>query len=117
MDRITKGFGLAAALLLPLGGLAASDSAYDIDADASRTIRLSLCGPAVTVMANGDGDTDLDFWLYNAAGRLIHEDIDETDMMITTVRRRDGSCGRYRLVVRNLGDVYNRMDLTLRDRT
>ncbi|WP_176473126.1 hypothetical protein [Sphingomonas lenta] len=110
-----KAIVAAAALIVPLGAAYANTRAYNIDANTRESFNLRLCGPAVTVTADGDDDTDLDYWLYNSAGQLVHRDLDRTDMMIRTIYRRDGSCGNYRLVVRNLGDIYNRMQLSLDD--
>ena len=55
------------------------------------------------VIVDGDGDTDLDCWLYSSTGRLVSSDTDATD---TCVLPSPG-IGTHRVVVRNLGDVYN----------
>jgi hypothetical protein len=55
------------------------------------------------VMVRGDGDTDLDCWLYNPQGRLVASDTDGTDFCVLAAP----DVGTHRLVIRNLGEVYN----------
>jgi hypothetical protein len=55
------------------------------------------------VVVRGDGDTDLDCYLYRN-GRLVSSDTDETDICVLSTR---GQSGQFRLYVRNIGDVYN----------
>ena len=67
--------------------------------------RLDVSGWRVTV--RGDGDTDLDCYLY-ANGRLVATDDDDTDYCILDTR---GNTGPYTLYVRNWGGVYNQYDV------
>lgn len=57
----------------------------------------------------GDGDTDLDLFVYDMNGTLVARDIDYTDRCFVDwyPRRR----GTYRIVIRNLGSVWNRYTL------
>jgi hypothetical protein len=57
------------------------------------------------VVVEGDGDTDLDCWVYDRFGRLLGQDVDGTDLCI--VRFRNLSSGELTIRIRNLGDVYN----------
>ncbi|MGH8636154.1 MAG: hypothetical protein ACREUZ_03370 [Burkholderiales bacterium] len=60
----------------------------------------------------GDGDTDLDCFVFDSAGNLLGADRDGTDYCIVTWYQTRGD----RLVFRisNLGDVYNRYEFRLR---
>lgn len=57
----------------------------------------------------GDGDTDLDIFVYDPAGRLVARGIGTTDR--ETVSFMPPVTGTYRIVVRNLGNVWNRFSL------
>lgn len=85
---------------------------HRVEANATESYNLRLCGRTVRVVADGDGDTDLDFDLYDPNGREIHSDYDETDMMVVTVNNTS-SCGNYRLKVINRGSVFNAMRLSM----
>lgn len=109
---------LAAALTLtaPLAPASAETRTYRVEANEERSFDLYLCSPSVRVTAVGDGDTDLDFWLHSPAGRMLHEDVDELDWTVADVNRSYmRGCGTYRFEVRNLGDVYNDMELSVED--
>lgn len=58
-----------------------------------------------TLAMAGDGDTDLDLFIYDAAGNLVASDIGLTDQAVL----RWFSSGRqtFRVVVKNHGRVYN----------
>lgn len=66
-------------------------------------------GEMAVVSIVGDGDTDLDLFVYDNAGRLIVQGIGLTDR--ETVRWLPSTTGTYRIVVRNLGGVWNRYSL------
>lgn len=57
------------------------------------------------VMIVGDGDTDLDLFVYDERGREVCRDNDYTDLAACAweVRRTH----TYTIEIRNLGDVYN----------
>lgn len=57
----------------------------------------------VTVI--GDGDTDLDLYIYDMNGNLIVQDIDGTDQCVVVFY--PSVTKTYRIVVRNYGNVYN----------
>jgi hypothetical protein len=57
------------------------------------------------IRVDGDGDTDLDLFVYDACGRLIGKDDDSLDLCI--VRFWVSRTQTLRVEVRNLGGVYN----------
>ena len=58
-------------------------------------------GEAAFVGVSGDGDSDLDLYVYDAAGKLVCAAEGETDEEIC--RWYPKAAGRYRVVIRNLG--------------
>lgn len=67
-------------------------------------------GELAVVSIAGDGDTDLDLFVYDRFGNLVAQGIGLTDR--ETVRWLPRSTGTYRIVVRNLGGVWNRYSLS-----
>ena len=67
--------------------------------------RLDVSGWRVTV--RGDGDTDLDCYLFKN-NRLVASDEDDTDYCILDTH---GVSGPYTVYVKNWGSVYNQYDL------
>jgi hypothetical protein len=67
-------------------------------------------GELATITVTGDGDTDLDLFVYDEFGNLIASDTDPGDFCVVHFTPR--WTGRFTIVVRNLGGVYN--DYTLR---
>src|SRR5262245_19088166 len=67
-------------------------------------------GQMAVVSIVGDGDTDLDLFVYGRFGNLMVQGIGLTDR--ETVRWFPSRTGTYRIVVRNLGGVWNRYVLT-----
>ena len=63
------------------------------------------------VVVNGDGDTDLDCWVYDRFGNLLGRDTDGTDLCI--IDFRNPSSGNLTILIRNLGAVYNNYELTV----
>jgi hypothetical protein len=57
----------------------------------------------------GDGDTDLDLYVFDSNGNLIEYDEDYTDQCYVSWIPR--WTGEYTIVVKNLGSVYNRFAL------
>lgn len=53
----------------------------------------------------GDGDTDLDLYVYDENGNLIASDTDNLDVCF--VRWNPKWTGGFRIVIKNLGGVYN----------
>lgn len=62
-------------------------------------------GERGSIRVDGDGDTDLDCYVYNSAGTLVAYDADMTDYCVLDWYQP--SAGNIRLEIRNLGDVYN----------
>ena len=62
------------------------------------------------VIVDGDGDTDLDCWLYGPNGLRVSSDTDATDYCILPAP----GVGRHHVAIRNLGNVYNDYVVTTR---
>ncbi len=60
-------------------------------------------------MVEGDGDTDLDLYIYDANGNLIVADEDYTDYCICDFRPYVTS--QFTIKIVNRGSVYNRYHL------
>lgn len=112
MSKKFLSYGVAALAMGTAVPAAAQDS-YRIDANATETIRLQVCSSNTLIRADGDNDTDLDFWLYGPDGSLVTSDTDTTDLFIHRVRRSGSGCEYYRLEVKNLGNVYNQMQVSI----
>jgi hypothetical protein len=97
------------------GTTGVSNTSFRIDASSTKDLTMTLCAPQVYVEARGDGDTDLDFWVYDENGKQVHTDTDSTDITFVTLNsgRARGSCIDYTMRVQNFGDVYNQLALTL----
>lgn len=67
-------------------------------------------GERGSIRVDGDGDTDLDCYVYNSAGTLVAYDNDLTDYCILDWYQ--ASTANIRLEIRNLGDVYNQYILS-----
>lgn len=108
----------ASTVLFATPALADGERSYRIDAHADSTINMDICSPTVRIYADGDNDTDLDFWIYNERGQQIHSDVDNTDMTVFTAYNTgagNGRCINYQIKVHNYGNVYNQMLLRLTD--
>ena len=104
---------LAAVALLGIAttaGAAELASMHRVRAFGTNTHSLQVGMNDHYVTVDGDGDTDLDCWVYDASGQLVDRDVDSTDYCILETP----GLGRHRLVVRNLGDVYNEYELLQR---
>lgn len=66
-------------------------------------------GEVAVVVVCGDGDTDLDLFIYDRYGNLVASDTDSTDYCV--VRFYPRWTAPYRIVIRNLGSVYNEYTL------
>jgi len=83
-----------------------------VDALSTVSFKLELPGGEYSrVIVRGDGDTDLDVFLFDEGGNLIDSDTDDTDFCIVGVTPRWS--GEFTVVVQNLGRVYNRFQITL----
>lgn len=67
-------------------------------------------GERGSIRVDGDGDTDLDCYVYDSAGTMIAYDNDLTDYCVLDWYQ--SSTGTIRLEIRNLGDVYNQYILS-----
>ncbi|MEY3459906.1 MAG: hypothetical protein RL215_3063 [Planctomycetota bacterium] len=66
-------------------------------------------GEPASVVVIGDGDTDLDLRVYDENGNLVASDLDSTDRCIVNWCPR--WTGKFRILVQNLGSVYNRYEI------
>ncbi len=62
-------------------------------------------GDLVTVVVRGDGDTDLDLFIFDGLGRTVVADQRSDDNCMVTFRVTRG--GTFQVRVRNYGGVYN----------
>lgn len=63
-------------------------------------------GEKAEVAVLGDGDTDLDLYVYDANGNLITKDDDLTDRCYVSFR--PSAYGKFKIRIKNRGNVYNR---------
>ena len=61
------------------------------------------------IVLAGDGDTDLDLYVYDSCGNLVGSDTDYTDYCEVTWFAYRG--GTYTIVVSNRGSVYNQFTI------
>jgi hypothetical protein len=66
---------------------------------------------AAMVLVSGDGDTDLDLYVYDENGNLIANDIDATDDCVVSFTPK--WTGSFRIEVKNLGSVYNEYSISV----
>jgi hypothetical protein len=67
-------------------------------------------GEAARVTVRGDGDTDLDLYVYDEFGNLITKDDDNTDYCVASWTPR--FTGPFTVRVVNRGGVYNQYRIT-----
>ena len=63
------------------------------------------------VWVSGDGDTDLDLFIYDENGNLIDSDTDEGDTCLCTFTPK--WTGKFTIKVKNLGGVYNKYTIRI----
>ena len=63
-------------------------------------------GQIAAIRVSGDGDTDLDLYVYDERGNLIASDTDRSDECVVAWTPR--WTGPFIVRVKNLGGVYNR---------
>ncbi|MCA9300636.1 MAG: hypothetical protein KDA28_16320 [Phycisphaerales bacterium] len=97
----------------PAGPSSVVSGIFDrVDARSTDAWRLRLqAGETSTIVVHGDGDTDLDAYLYDENGNLVASDTDGTDLCVLEVSPR--WTGQFRLEIRNLGGVFNEYVLTV----
>ncbi|MDE6310229.1 MAG: hypothetical protein K2L96_00230 [Muribaculaceae bacterium] len=62
-------------------------------------------GELAIVVVTGDGDTDLDVFIYDSEGNLVDSDTDNTDDCVC--EWLPSATDTYRIVIKNYGEVYN----------
>ncbi len=62
-------------------------------------------GVEARILVIGDGDTDLDLFIYDENGNLIDSDEDDTDRCVASVTPK--WTGKFTVKIKNWGDVYN----------
>ena len=67
-------------------------------------------GELAVVSVMGDGDTDLDVYVYDSNGNLVASDVDATDDCVISWTPK--WTGEFRIVIKNKGSVYNSYTLT-----
>lgn len=71
-----------------------------------------IAGRSAVVTAIGDGDTDLDLYVYDSNGNLIVKDDDYTDNCIVSWTPK--WTGKFQIKVVNRGPVYNSYIIRMR---
>ncbi|MBL8851849.1 MAG: hypothetical protein JNG89_19410 [Planctomycetaceae bacterium] len=66
-------------------------------------------GELAEVIIMGDGDTDLDLFVYDENGNLVASDTDTLDFCVC--QWTPNWTGEFTVVVTNLGSVYNQFDI------
>jgi hypothetical protein len=115
--RIASIFAVTAAVLVPsvdayAGNVLGPQSNVDeVEAYDTDVYKLTLeAHQDSRIIVRGDGDTDLDCVLKDAAGNVVATDTDSTDVCVLDVTPR--WTGAFRLEIHNLGAVYNRYVVT-----
>jgi hypothetical protein len=111
-NQTSKSLVLSAAALLTVStadagrvdGPVADSDRVNANGEVSYTEAFKGGDPAA-VAVSGDGDTDLDLFIYDEADELVVSDTDLSDQCI--VAWVPTKTQRYRIVIKNLGDVYN----------
>jgi hypothetical protein len=94
----------------PLVPLSKNDS---VKARATDVYRVTLVGGEMTtVTVRGDGDTDLDLYIYDESGRLVSKDDDLTDFCVC--RFFVPRTATYQIKIVNRGNVFNRYNISVR---
>lgn len=68
-------------------------------------------GERACVVVSGDGDTDLDLYVYDENGNLVDSDTDYTDECVAVWTPR--WTGNFQIKIKNRGNVYNRYVMTV----
>jgi hypothetical protein len=101
---------LCAALLV--GRTIALANSTRIEAWGAREHALYIGSDDNWISVTGNGNSDLDCWIYDKNGRLVDSHVDETDSCIL----RTPGMGVHRVEVENLGDRANRYVVTRKKR-
>ena len=68
-------------------------------------------GETAFIYIIGDGDTDLDLFVYDENGNLVDSDTDEKDTCLCTFKPK--WTGKFTVKVKNLGKVYNEYEIRM----
>lgn len=104
----TAGVGTQAALNLLAMDRSSVDDRVEAYSSNYYTLRVRR-GEHVDVWGRGDGDTDLDLYVFDPSDRLVASDEGYTDSMSVSFEARRS--GTYTIQVRNLGSVWNAFTL------
>lgn len=111
--KTIKAMFVALAAVAAVGSVAAAptsgtqSSTTTVRARATDVFRVQfVAGEMAAVSIAGDGDTDLDLYVYDENGNEICRSVSTVDR--ETCRFRPRWTGYFRIEVRNLGNVYNR---------
>jgi len=96
-DKVTKDRGRSGGPAIEYESVNASSSDY-------YNVRFNG-GEVAMVVVSGDGDTDLDLYIYDQYGHLVTKDTDLSDDCV--VRWVPEWTQTYKIKVKNLGSVYN----------
>lgn len=96
------------ALANPVGGAVRTTDIVEAHSRNCYTVEL-YAHETTMIVLSGDGDTDLDLYVYDENDNLVASDRGYSDDAAVTVRPR--WTGRFRVCVVNLGDVYNRFTI------
>jgi hypothetical protein len=69
-------------------------------------------GAPAGVLVEGDGDTDLDLYIYDEGGHLVASDDDDTDRCVALWTPR--WTGKFTIKIVNRGSVYNQATVLVR---
>ncbi len=105
---LTLGSLMQAASGSPLDGTAGTQDVVPARGTVGYEVFLSG-GETTHIAVVGDGDTDLDLYIYGTNGKLVAYDSDLGDECVSVVFPR--WMGRFFFQVDNLGPVYNEFEL------
>jgi len=90
-------------------------TSYRVEANSEFWVNLNLCSSPVVVDVRGDGDTDVDYTIYDENNRQVFQDLDLDDITTAnlTPNVRNGRCVVYRMKMNNLGNVWNQVQVTV----
>ena len=88
----------------------AQNSTHRVEANSTNRHTMFLrSGQRATINITGDGDTDLDIYVFDPSGTEVARDISTDDR--ETVSFTANRTGNYRVEIRNLGNVWNRYQM------
>ena len=92
-----------------------TEVSYDYLVDQTETVKANTCdvyeitlkqGESFYIYVSGDGDTDLDLFVYDENGNLVGSDVEDDDACLCVVTPK--WTGKFKIKIKNLGNVYNR---------